>query len=251
MRPLPASRIALVEYLNTRPFSEGLRISGAQHLLRFGPPSKCARWFAEDEVDISLCPVGALPGVGPYRLWGEYCIGANGPVRTVVLLSQVPLTEIRRVRLDSHSRTSNLLLGILAEKYWKRAWDYYSDSGTSSPEAALMIGDKVFAAEADYPYRYDLAEAWTALTGLPMVFAVWIAKPAVPEILLDELNDDFALGMRWVASKPAELNSDELHYLQQSIAYTFGPSQHEAMDLYLRWSGESAIARALPVFSRS
>jgi chorismate dehydratase len=234
-------RIALVEYLNTRPFTEGLRLAGMDrvHDLLFGPPSACARLFAEGRADISLCPVGALGSVGEYKRWSDYCIGADGPVRTVVLFSRVPLDEIRRVRLDDHSRTSNLLLSILAARHWKTDWTFYTDKGEALPESALMIGDKVFAAESHYPYKYDLAEAWTRLTGLPMVFAVWIARPEVPDDLLAKLNAAFKAGMDWIDTAPDVLTADQLDYFRHSIAYGFGERQQAAMELYLQWAAET------------
>ena len=234
-------RIALVEYLNTRPFTEGLRLSGMdrEHDLLFGPPSACARLFAEGRADISLCPVGALGAVGAYKRWSDYCIGADGPVRTVALFSRVPLEAIRRVRLDDHSRTSNQLLAILASRYWGTDWDFYTDKVEPLPESALMIGDKVFAAEDHYPYKYDLAEAWTELTGLPMVFAVWIARPDVPDELLAKLNAAFKAGMDWIDHSPSELTAGQLDYIRHSIAYGFGERQQEAMERYLRWAAET------------
>jgi chorismate dehydratase len=214
------------------------------HELVFGPPSTCARLFAEGRVDISLCPVGALGGVGTYKRWSDYCIGADGPVRTVVLFSQVPLEAIRRVRLDDHSRTSNQLLAILAARYWKTDWAFYTDKDDPLPESALMIGDKVFAAESHYPFKYDLAEAWTHLTGLPMVFAVWIARPDVPDALLAELNMTFQAGLDWINDSPSALTAAQLDYIRYSIAYSFGERQQAAMELYLRWAAETPAVSA-------
>jgi len=234
----PDRRIALVEYLNTRPFTEGLRRAGADQTfeLVLGTPAQCARRFAEGEADISLCPVGALPGVGDYRLFGDHCIGAAGPVRTVALLSRLPLEQIRRVRLDDHSRTSNQLLRILAGRHWKAEWDYYFDAEETLPDSALMIGDKVFAAERHYPFKYDLAEAWGQLTGLPMVFAVWIARPEIGDEILEQLAAAFAQGMDWMNTNPAELTEQETDYLQHAISFRFGELERRAMDQYLAWA---------------
>lgn len=156
----------------------------------------------------------------------------------------MPLEAIRRVRLDDHSRTSNLLLTILAARYWKTDWNFYADKDEPYPESALMIGDKVFAAEAHYPYKYDLAEAWTQLTGLPMVFAVWIARPDVPDELLADLNAAFKAGMDWIDTSPSVLTADQLDYFRHSIAYGFGERQQAAMERYLRWAAEMP---AMPV----
>src|SRR5688572_22700459 len=120
-------RLALVEYLNTYPFSEGIRLTGLESKIEVHRviPSLCAQLFEERRVDISLCPVGALMDMPDYEIQGKYCIGADGKVDTVMLLSDVPVEEISRVRLDDHSRTSNILLQILAKKHWKKEWKYF------------------------------------------------------------------------------------------------------------------------------
>src|SRR5687767_6516204 len=189
-------RLALVEYLNTFPFSEGLRLSGFEekHELHRVTPSMCAQLFQERKVDISLCPIGALRDMPDYKICGKYCIGADGEVGTVELLSQVPIDEIKKVRLDDQSRTSNILLQILAKHYWKKEWTY-SFENHEAPESCLMIGDKVFQHKSEFAYSYDLAEEWKSMTGLPMVFALWIAKPDVPQQVIDDIDHAFELGM--------------------------------------------------------
>src|SRR5688500_1817745 len=104
-------KLALVEYLNTFPFSEGIKRTGLDKELEVHKvvPALCAQLFEERKVDVSLCPVGALMDMPDYELCGNYCIGADGEVGTVVLLSDVPLEQIKTVKLDDQSRTSNLL----------------------------------------------------------------------------------------------------------------------------------------------
>jgi chorismate dehydratase len=230
--------IALVEYLNTLPFSEGLKRT--QHDAQFNAfhvtPAQCAQLFDEGKVDISLCPVGALHDLPPHQVCGNYCIGADGPVGTVVLLSKVPLHEITAVRLDDHSRTSNLLLQILASRLWKRDWDFYRASGELPAESCLMIGDKVFAHRDEYPYQYDLAAAWKELTGLPMVFAVWIKKHSVPEEIVDQLDSAFEKGMSLVQSHDMGLAQWQTDYLLHNISYPLDDAKREAMQLYMSWA---------------
>jgi len=230
--------IALVEYLNTLPFSEGMKRT--QHDDQFTvfhvTPAQCAQLFEDGKVDISLCPVGALQDLPSHQVCGNYCIGADGEVGTVVLLSKVPLDEITSVRLDDHSRTSNLLLQILAHRLWKRDWDFYRQSGEHQVESCLMIGDKVFSHKDEYPYRYDLAAAWKELTGLPMVFAVWIKKPGVPAQVIDLLDTAFETGMTLVHSGVMGLSKWQTDYLVHNISYPLDDAKREAMQLYLRWA---------------
>lgn len=64
-------------------------------------------------------PAAAVPSLADAQVVTEYCIGAAGPVRTVVLLSNEPIEKARRVFLDAHSLTSVQLAGYLLAKHWK------------------------------------------------------------------------------------------------------------------------------------
>jgi chorismate dehydratase len=231
-------RIALVEYLNTYPFSLGMQKTGFDKLHTIQPviPSQCAVLYKEGAVDISLCPVGALKEMPAYDVVGKYCIGANGPVKTVVLLSKVPLNQIKSVRLDNHSRTSNLLLQVLAARHWQTSWSYYDVENNGSAESCLMIGDKVFENAKAYPFQYDLAEAWKALTGLPMVFAVWIANPDVPADVIAGIDQSFEVGMEAIKAGETNLEKWQIDYLIKSISYTMDFAKREALKVFLQYS---------------
>ena len=231
-------RVALVEYLNTYPFSSGMQMTGfeAEHLIHRVIPAQCATLFKEGNVDLSLCPVGALGELPAYDIVGKYCIGADGPVKTVMLLSKVPLPDITAVRLDDHSRTSNLLLQILAQRHWKKTWSYYQDNSNGAATACIMIGDKVFDKAASYPYQYDLAQAWKELTGLPMVFAVWIATPGMDEAVVRGIDEAFEKGMQAIVEGASSLAPWQVDYLTQSISYTLDAGKREALTLFTTWA---------------
>lgn len=236
--------IALVEYLNTLPFLEGLKQPQMQEQFDVHrvTPARCAQMFAEGHVDISLCPVGALADMPAHEILGSYGIGADGAVDTVVLLSQVPLDQITAVRLDDHSRTSNLLLQVLADKWWHKSWDYYLTTDDTHPESCLMIGDKVFKHRDAYTYQFDLATAWKALTGLPMVFAVWIARPGIPDSVAEQLDSAFRYGYNAVTSGQVNLADWERNYLMHRISYPLDAGKLEAMHLYRNWVAELLTA---------
>jgi chorismate dehydratase len=231
-------KIALVDYLNTLPFSEGLRLTGMdqRHDIFRVPPAACADLFNQGDVEISLCPVGALEEMPAHRIISDYGIGAEGPVRTVMLLSRVPWNEITSVRLDDQSRTSNLLLQILADRFWKKDWTYYSVGANGSAESCLLIGDKVWDALDHYPYQYDLAGIWKELTALPMVFAVWIARPDVKEEFVDELNTACEAGLKYVLSEEYPLKPWEREYLTRHISFMLDPVKRKAIKLFEEWS---------------
>ncbi len=228
-------RLAQVEYLNTLPFTEGLRASGldAELDIRMVSPADCATMFARGEVDISLCPVGALPGLTDYRIWSRFCIGAEGPVQTVMLLSEKPLDQIDHVVLDPQSRTSNILVQILASQHWKKNWSFSMGLPAGQPHAFVMIGDKVFRQQDRFPYRYDLAEAWKAMTGLPMVFAVWIARPEVEEEMLVRLDSAFEKGLTKIRHQNGSFEAWIKEYLLERLSYGYDTRKQAAMKKYL------------------
>ena len=227
----------MVEYLNTFPFYEGMRLTGLDQEMEVNRvvPAECARLFKQNEVDISLCPVGALDEMGEYEIVGDYCIGADGPVNTVMLMSNIPLEEIKTVKLDSHSRTSNLLVQILAKQYWKKEWSYYDRENGVIPDATVMIGDKVFNEKNNFQFQYDLAGAWKELTGLPMVFAVWISRPGLPQEPANKINESFRAGLAEVMNGNHSLETWQVDYLTHSISYPLDDQKRKALLLFNTW----------------
>lgn len=89
--------IAAVSYLNTIPFIYGIRHEGNFRAdLLLSPPSECTKNYVEGRADLALLPAAAVPSLKSTDVITEYCIGAVGPVRTVVLLSDGPVSEVRR-----------------------------------------------------------------------------------------------------------------------------------------------------------
>lgn len=145
-------RISAVSYLNTLPFVNGIKNSGIlkNYDLQLDIPSICARKFINKEVDVALVPVAALKNIKSYKLLNKYCIGSKGKVRTVILLSQVPLQSINTVHLDYHSLTSVNLVKVLARMHWKISpeWvnlDEITEANMTKLESLVAIGDKTFS----------------------------------------------------------------------------------------------------------
>jgi chorismate dehydratase len=114
-------KISAVSYLNTLPFLYGIKNHPGLKNFIFEQdiPSMCAKKLITNKVDIALIPVAAIPQVKTPYFISNYCLGAVNKVRTVLLLSEVPLHEIKTVLLDYQSRTSVNLVKVLAKKHWK------------------------------------------------------------------------------------------------------------------------------------
>ncbi|MEO8795423.1 MAG: MqnA/MqnD/SBP family protein, partial [Daejeonella sp.] len=114
-------KISAVSYTNTKPFVYGITNSPIIDKvdLSLDIPSTCANKLIDNQVDIGLVPVAALLRIPNYQIITDYCIGADGPVHSVFIFSEKPIAEIKTIRLDEQSRTSNNLALVLLKNYWK------------------------------------------------------------------------------------------------------------------------------------
>ncbi len=239
-------KISAVSYLNTFPFVYGLKESGIlqNFRLELDVPSVCAEKFKNRTVDIALVPVGALSEINGFHYISDYCIGAVGEVKTVLLLSKVPLENITHVYLDFDSRTSVELVKVLARQYWKidPQWENleagHAEVGAKI-DSLVAIGDKTFRLKPDFPYVYDLAAEWVRFTGLPFVFAVWVSREKLAGDLLGKFSGALAYGIHHKAecieyfrSKLPE-DVDCLGYLENSISFEFDARKKEGLSMFL------------------
>ena len=189
-------KVSCVSYLNSRPFIYGLQNSDIKNEIELSTdtPAECADKVENGLVDIGLAPVAILSEMEEYRIISNYCIGADGEVGSVLLLSDVPLDEIENIFLDYQSRTSVMLAQILAEKFWnikphfiESKENYESLIGNTT--AGIVIGDRTFQMKEKFKYIYDLSAEWKKFTQLPFVFACWIANKELDRSFVKRFND--------------------------------------------------------------
>ncbi len=234
-------KIAAVSYLNTTPFIYGIQHEGnfSADLLLL-TPAECAQAFAEGKVDIALVPAATVPTLPLAEVVSEYCIGASGEVRTVVLLSDDPIDKVKRIFVDTHSRTSVQLAGYLAKHRWKIEPEWYTLddmaqlSHGEDGDAFLLIGDKVFEHEGEFDYTYDLAQEWMAATSLPFTFAVWVARKGTSYEALDALEQALEFGVEHLYEAILEYRPDEsavesYQYLSENIDFLFDAQKRKAL----------------------
>ena len=207
------------------------------------PPSECTKNYVEGRADLALLPAAAVPSLKSTEVITEYCIGAVGPVRTVVLLSDGPVSEVRRVFLDPHSQTSVQLVGYLAAHRWKIAPEWYSLDDyeqlrhAQEGDAFLLIGDKVFDHEEKFRYKYDLAAEWQAATKLPFAFAVWVARKGTPYEVIESLQHALTFGLEHTYEAILEAGFDKkpydaYEYLTRNIDYIFDNQKRRALQKF-------------------
>lgn len=245
MRESKDIKLALVGYLNTKPFEYGLKTSAQKenYSIYYDNPANCVNLFQNDKVDVALVPVGALPTLTAYKVITNTCIGCDDDVRTVVLMSHTPISQCKHIILDSHSRTSARLTQILASQYWNIDVDFSTQKiddikTLEENEAVLMIGDKVFENENKYQYSYDLGHIWKKMTGLPFAYAVWIAKEYVLPESIVLLANDLEKGINSIdkvieEQSKLEPTHDLDSYYRNNIDYVFDNEKKRALALYL------------------
>jgi chorismate dehydratase len=246
-------RISAVRYANTYPFIYGLKESGFDRkvILEIDHPADCAAKLKAGKVDIGLIPVGIMPQLKEYYIVSNYCIGANGKVRTVMLLSNYPFNEIKKINLDYRSRTSVNLTKVLAQFKWKKKFEWISTSeqfdflNIGNNEGVVLIGDQCFESEFKFKYRMDLAEEWNNYTGLPFVFACWVSNRKLDEKFIDEFNKALSFGVKNIEKTAAYfahngiISKDELKkYLETNIDFNLDEPKRKGMDLFLNLLSE-------------
>ena len=237
------TKIALVNYLNSKPFLYGLKHFKQKNKFDIitTNPANCAELFKTKQVDISLIPVGALGDLdSEYRIISDFGISCDGEVRTVCIFSNDEIKDCQKIYLDDHSRTSFLLTKILANQYFKISPDFVKSDvdniNLAKNEAVLMIGDKVFKNESLYKYKYDLGILWKKWTGLPFVFAVWVAQKEVSIENESKLNLIFKSGLENIEKIIQKESSEDLdlyYYFSHNIQYKLDDLKMKGMHHFL------------------
>lgn len=240
-------RISAVSYLNTKPFIYGLKNYSFNFncIVSEDIPAVAAQKLLCDEVDIALVPVAVIPQIENPKIISPYCIGANGSVDTVCLFANVPLDAIDTILLDYQSKTSVQLVKILCRNYWKKDVQFIDatagfEQKANDNTAVVVIGDRTIALMNQYQYMYDLSKAWQDYTGLPFVFAAWIAKHDIDKTIIQALNAAFELGLLHRNEVVQHYQPNYAHfsvdkYLNNTIQYHLDQDKKTALDLFLKY----------------
>ena len=185
---METTRVGIVEYLNTVPLIDGLDGTAGLELIRT-VPSRIGAMLEAGEIDLGLVSlVDIARSSANLVILPAGMIGCEGPTMTVRIYSRVPLAEITTLHADTDSHTSVALARVLLDKlhgvrpqvigFHARENPLDGNEG-ATPEAVLLIGDKVVTASPPavrYPHSLDLGEAWHGMTGLPFVYAAWACR---------------------------------------------------------------------------
>jgi chorismate dehydratase len=253
-------KVSVVQYLNTAPLVWGM-LHGDQrerYHLAFTTPAACA-----DDLEAGRADIGIIPSIEYQRIQGlkvlpEISIASKQRVRSVLLLTRVPVHKVRSVALDTSSRTSAALVRILFAKLY--GVDVVARPAAPDPaamlsdaDAALLIGDPALLYDGDAQV-FDLASEWRRLTGLPFVFALWAFRPFSGAD--DDLRGDFEMsrnqGLEHLEELAAEwaprlgISADAVRiYLTENIDYTLDEENLAGLRLFYKLAHEVGIIPSL------
>ena len=247
---MPKLKAAAVSFLNAWPLTDGLERSDRIELVQ-AEPSQCAALLEAGEVDLALLPVGALAGKD-YEIVPGLAVGADGPVQTVLLVGDQSPAIWDEVFLDTASRTSVVLAKVILDSMGlhPKFTPLPADQGVplaTGTKGALVIGDRAF--DVKKSQVLDLGREWNKLTGLPMVFAVWAARPGVlaPEDVQElaraaqhGMGVRTELAQRFAAQRGGDPERYR-RYLTQRIRYGVGPLEMDGLERFLTVAAEKGF----------
>jgi len=253
---MPGLKLSVVQYLNTVPLVWGM-LHGEQQGkfdLQFTTPANCADALHRRQVDVGIIPSIEYQRLDKVQILSGMSIAAKNEVKSVLLLSKVPMAKIRTVATDNSSRTSAALLRILMRKFYSQ-WITVTplaprlDIMLARADAALVIGDVALTYTGQVAEVHDLAAEWKRFTGLPFVFALWVGYD---DRNLTKHHPDFAaslaFGLAHIDDISAEyapklgIQPDAIKvYLTQNVDYSLDEENRQGLRLFYKLAHEAGI----------
>ncbi|MCE2539176.1 MAG: menaquinone biosynthesis protein [Acidobacteria bacterium] len=233
---MSAIRVGVVEYLNARPLVHGLDARPDLFSLQYDVPARCSALLHEGAVDLALLPAIEYLRRPDYRVVPDVAVASTGPVASVALFTTRPTAAIRSIAIDSSSRAAVALLRVLCAQWFEIEPKFVTmhpdlQAMLKRCDAALLIGDIALFTEHETVVdldKIDLGEEWTAMTGLPFVWAFWAGRSDVVEAEhVQALRaardagaaaiDDVVAAHSLVDEEPAEVARE---YLRKNVQFT-------------------------------
>lgn len=253
-------RISAISYLNTAPlmwdFEHG---SATRHFdISYTLPSSCARALAAGEADIGIIPAAAYAQVPGLQILPDVAIASKQAVRSILLVSKIPIEQVKTVALDTSSMTSVALTKILFEKWLGGGRTFTEmppnlEKMLTQCDAGLVIGDPALQVDRSRYHTVDLAEEWIRHTGKSFVFAFWAvradalreADPALDLPAIFRVSRDHGLEpdnldtiVREWAPRLGMAEGDVRSYLTENIHYQLDAGCLDGLQLFYRYAAE-------------
>jgi chorismate dehydratase len=245
--------------------SAAIEETAADFDISYTIPSACARALAESTADIGIIPAAAYTTIPSLVIIPDIAIAARDAVRSILLVSKMPLDRARTVALDASSMTSVALTKILFAKWLGGARTYSAmapdlDAMLATCDAALIIGDPALQIDRTRYLTLDLAKEWHARTGKSFVFAFWAVRSAALEgrdreaiAKIFKTSRDHGLmpeHLETIAEEWAPrlgLTLEEVRtYFARNIHYYLDPPCLDGLELFYRLAAEIGALPAAP-----
>jgi chorismate dehydratase len=261
-------RISAISYLNTAPlmwdFEHGE--AGRNFDISYTLPSACARALAEGTADIGIIPAAAYAEIPGLQVLPDVAIASRRAVRSILLVSKVPIEKIHTIALDTSSMTSVALTRVLFEKWLGGPRTFTGmepdvDKMLAEHDAGLLIGDPALQIDRSRYHTLDLAEEWIRYTGKPFVFAFWAVRSAalreadpagdLAAVFRDsrdrglETSSLNRIAREW-APRLGMTQDDVRAYLTENIHYQLDAGCLEGLQLFYRHAAEIGALPAAP-----
>ena len=265
-------RISAISYLNTAPlmwdFEHGgpeLGEAAADFDISYTIPSDCARSLGAGTGDIGIIPAAAYTTIPDLVIIPYIAIAARTAVRSILLVSKMPMNQVGTVALDSSSLTSVALTKVLFAKWLGGPRVYAAmppnlDAMLAECDAALLIGDPALQVDRTRYNTLDLAEEWIARTGKSFVFAFWAIRAqaligreaaAIAEVFQESRDHGLkpknleGIAEEWAPRLGLPIEAVRT-YLVRNIHYYLDPPCLEGLNLFYRYAAEIGALPAAP-----
>ncbi len=245
--------VGCVPYVNAAPLVWRFKQPGSPVRVLYDVPSRLPAMLEAGQADAVLASSYDALATPGRRVAAGVGICSNGPVASVRLFSRVPFADIETLALDSASLTSNHLAQILLGELHgvrPRLSTLPPDQSAmlAQCDACVLIGDIGMRSPSEGLYVMDLGEAWTQMTGLPFVWAMWIGGTRLDEALATTLEAASRLDLaEWeeMVSATAATSGWPLEtvgrYLRENVYHAGGEEEMQGLALF----GEKMLANKL------
>jgi chorismate dehydratase len=267
-------RISAISFLNTAPLMwdfehppEDRKLS-KNFEFAYTVPSQCAEQLLAGTADIGIIPSITYATIPGLAVLPDVAIASKNSVRSILLVLNKPIEQVRTVALDTSSRTSVALTKILLARYFPGDGEreYLAmapnlDAMLARADAALLIGDSALQVDRSRYHALDLAEEWHKFTGKPFVFAFWairfaaLAETNCPYDLAEvfsrsrdhglETRNLDAIAREW-APRLDLAEADIKSYLTENIQYVLDRENSEGLELFYRYATELKLIPEAP-----
>ncbi|WP_437226197.1 menaquinone biosynthetic enzyme MqnA/MqnD family protein [Planctomicrobium sp. SH661] len=259
------TRIGAVTYLNSKPLVEGLVDLCPQASVLLDYPSRLADGLAHATLDVALIPSVEAFCDPDYEVVSDACVATHGPVFSVKLYFRKHPGDVKTLALDEGSRTSAALARVMLEERFGvqpklQRLPIGKTIEDASTDAVLLIGDRAMSPQpGEFHTVWDLGEEWVNWTGLPFVFAMWVArKDSQLDGIPQQLNAARNLGLNRI-DKIAQRGAQSLNlpvdmvknYLTKNLHFTMGSAEQMGLRLFQELAAAHGLAGAVPLSFRT